>query len=318
MDDVNTGVGAEAPKATPALIALGETMVLVTPHDATRLADADDVRLTIGGAESNVAAHVASLGQRAAWVSALGDDVLGHRVHRTITDQGVDTRWVAFDPAAPTGVYFKDPGHGVHYYRAGSAASRMRPESVADVPLEDAEIVHISGITPALSAPCAALIDAVIDRVTTAGRGSLSFDVNHRAALWEASTAAPVLLELANRSDIVFVGLDEARTLWGCETPQQVRTLIPASAHLIVKDGDVGATEVSGEDAVFVPSIPTEVVEAVGAGDAFAAGWLAARLAGAPSEERLEGGHRRAHLVLQSTEDIVGIAPTEALGPRLR
>lgn len=299
---------SSADSAVPALIALGETMVLVTPHDATRLTDADDVRLTIGGAESNVAAHVSALGQRAAWVSALGDDVLGHRVHRTVTGQRVDTRWVSFDHDAPTGVYFKDPGHGVHYYRAGSAASRMTPESMAEVPLEDAEIVHVSGITPALSASCAALIDAVIDRVTTAGRGSLSFDVNHRAALWKASVAAPVLLDLANRSDIVFVGLDEAETLWGCRSADEVRALVAAPGHLIVKDGDVGATEFSHAGTVFVPAIRTEVVEAVGAGDAFAAGWLAAKLDGGSAEERLQAGHRRAHLVLQSTEDVPGAA----------
>lgn len=302
----------------PALIALGETMVLLAPPDATRLRDADQVRLTIGGAESNVAAHVAALGHHAAWIGALGDDVLGRRVHRTLTELGVDTRWVVFDPDAPTGVYFKDPGHGVLYYRAGSAASRMTPSAVAHLPLEDAPIVHLSGITPALSEGCADLVDAVIDRVRGAGRGELSFDVNHRAPLWAAPDAAPVLLRLANRSDIVFVGLDEAHTLWGCETAEEVRSLIPEPAHLIVKDGDVGATEFSGEDAVFVPSIPTQVVEAVGAGDAFAAGWLAARLAGAPAGERLQGGHRRAHLVLQSTEDVVGIAPTDALEPRLR
>lgn len=298
--------------AVPPLIALGETMALITPPDATRLADADDVRLTIGGAESNVAAHVASLGHPTAWVSALGDDVLGHRVHRTITGLGVDTRWVSFDPDAPTGVYFKDPGHGVHYYRAGSAASRMTAESIAHVPLEQAEIVHVSGITPALSADCAALIDAVIDRVAAADAVSLSFDVNHRAALWEAPIAAPVLLELSNRADIVFVGLDEAQTLWGCGTPDDVRGLIPSPSHLVVKDGDVGATEFSADGTTFVPAIPTEVVEAVGAGDAFAAGWLAAKLSGATAEERLQSGHGRAHLVLQSTDDVVGIATTAA------
>lgn len=299
MDDPDHGA--------PALIALGETMALLTPHDASRLADAESLRLTVGGAESNVAAHVAMLGHRTAWVSALGDDALGHRVHRTLAGQGVDTRWVAFDPDAPTGVYFKDPGHGVLYYRTGSAASRMTAASIAGVPLEDAAIVHLSGITPALSPDCAALTDAVIDRVTTAGNGLLSFDVNHRAALWAASTAGPVLRALARRSDIVFVGLDEAETLWGCRTPDDVRALIPEPAHLIVKDGDVGATEFAGIGAVFVPAIPTEVVEAVGAGDAYAAGWLAAHLSGAASEQRLHAGHRRAHLVLQSTEDVVDV-----------
>ena len=295
----------------PALIALGETMALLTPHGATPLTDAESLRLTVGGAESNVAAHVALLGHHAAWVSALGDDPLGHRVRRTLTELGVDTGWVTLDPDAPTGVYFKDPGHGVHYYRAGSAASRMNPRSVATIPLEDAEIVHISGITPALSQDCAAMIDAIVDRVAAADGAALSFDVNHRAALWAAPVAAPVLLALANRSDIVFVGLDEAQTLWGCETPEDVRALVPAPAHLVVKDGDVGATEFSPEGAEFVPAIPTEVVEAVGAGDAFAAGWLAARLAGAPPQERLQSGHERAHLVLQSTEDVVGVAATE-------
>lgn len=155
--------------AAPALIALGETMVLLTPHDAGRLGDADDLRMSIGGAESNVAAHVASLGHPTAWVSALGDDVLGHRVQRTVAELGVDTRWVRFDASAATGVYFKDPGHGVHYYRAGSAASRMTADSVADVPLEQAEIVHVSGITPALSSTCASLIDSVIAQRLLAG-----------------------------------------------------------------------------------------------------------------------------------------------------
>lgn len=295
----------ETTAAAPALIAIGETMVLIAPRDATPLADAEDVRLSIGGAESNVAAHVAALGQHAAWVGALGDDVLGHRVQRTISAQGVDTRWVRFDADAPTGVYFKDPGRGVHYYRAGSAASRMTPESVLDVPLEDAAVVHVSGITPALSAGCAAMIDAVIERVAAAG-GTLSFDVNHRAALWPASVAAPALLDLADRSDIVFVGLDEAETLWGTRTADDVRALISAPARLVVKDGDVGATEFSADGTVFQPAIPTEVVEAVGAGDAFAAGYLAGLLAGEPASERLRGGHRRAHLVLQSTDDVVG------------
>lgn len=297
--------------AAPALIAIGETMVLLAPHDATPLADAEDVRVSIGGAESNVAAHAAALGQRTAWVGALGDEVLGHRVHRAITAQGVDTRWVRFDAASPTGVYFKDPGHGVLYYRSGSAASRMTAASIADVPLEDAAVVHVSGITPALSSDCAAMIDSVFERVA-ASDALLSFDVNHRAGLWLASDAAPALLRLANRADIVFVGLDEAETLWGTKTPDDVRALISGPARLVIKDGDVGATEFSGDGAVFVPAIPTRVVEAIGAGDAFAAGYLAGLLAGDDPSERLLAGHHRAHLVLQSTEDVVGVTMESA------
>ncbi|MFC4138421.1 MULTISPECIES: sugar kinase [unclassified Microbacterium] len=294
--------------SAPRLIAIGETMALIAPAHAEPLATAAEVRLLIGGAESNVAIHAAQLGVPTAWVSAVGDDALGVRVRDEIARHGVDVGWVTDDPDAPTGVYFKDPGHGVLYYRRGSAASKMSPATVADVPLEQAEIVHVSGITPALSATCFRLLDAVIDRVD-GGPGILSFDVNHRAALWEPGAAAPALLALARRAGIVFVGLDEAEGLWGTSDADAVRALLPEPELLVVKDGDIGATEFqrSGDADVrtFVPAIKTEVVEAVGAGDAFAAGYLVARMQGAEAAERLDAGHRRAHLVLQSTGDLL-------------
>ena len=290
------------------MITLGETMALITPAHAEPLRVAREVRLLIGGAESNVAMHAAQLGVPTAWVSALGDDALGVRVRDEVAGRGVDTRWVTMDPNAPTGVYFKDPGHGVLYYRRGSAAARMSSASVAGVPLEDAEVVHLSGITPALSASCAALIDTVIDRVA-AGPGTLAFDVNHRKALWAPGAAASALLPLARRADLVFVGLDEAECLWHTATADDVRALLPEPTTLVVKDGDLGATEyrraAGADDRTFAPAILTEVVEAVGAGDAFAAGYLAALLQGADATARLRGGHQRAHLVLQSTSDFV-------------
>lgn len=285
------------------LVALGETMVMVTPNDATPLLDADQVQLSIGGAESNVAAHVAALGHRSAWISAVGDDVLGRRVQRAISAHGVDTRWVRVNAHAPTGVYFKDPGRGVLYYRAGSAASNLSSKDIDWDALGAPKIVHISGITPALSPSCAELIDAVLTRIGPS-ETLVSFDVNYRAALWPVATAAPVLRELANRADLVFVGRDEAETLWQTETPDDVRALLAEPAHLVVKDGDVGATEFSSTGAVFEPAIKTAVVEPVGAGDAFAAGYLSGLLANEGTGERLRRGHQQAHLVLQSTHDV--------------
>ena len=163
---------------------------------------------------------------------------------------------------------------------------------MAGVPLEDAEVVHLSGITPALSASCAALIDTVIDRVA-AGPGTLAFDVNHRAALWAPGAAASALLPLARRADLVFVGLDEAECLWHTATADDVRALLPEPTTLVVKDGDVGATEFRRaarrrRPHVRAPAIRIEVVEAVGAGDAFAAGYLAALLQGADAAARLQ------------------------------
>lgn len=288
----------------PRLITLGETMAMVTPVQAESLLTARDFRLHAGGAESNVASHMARMGVTSAWVSALGDDVLGRRVCQAIADRDVDTRWVSFDPTAPTGVYFKDPGHRVYYYRRGSAASRMTAATVSDVPFESADIVHLTGITPALSNSCAGLLDTILVRIASS-KARVSFDVNYRASLWDHGGAADTLRLLARRADIVFVGQDEAEALWGCRDAEAVRSLLPEPGHLIVKDAAVGATEFALEKQTFVPAIPTDVVEAVGAGDAFAAGYLAACLRGKDSRARLDAGHQCARQVLLSTSDFI-------------
>ncbi|AWB96923.1 carbohydrate kinase [Agromyces badenianii] len=292
-------------------------MALVAPALAEPLESATAFHLDTAGAEANVAAHLAALGRRAAWAGRVGDDALGRRIVRHLRARNVDTRWAEVDVEAPTGVYFKDPGRGVLYYRSGSAASRMAPGFLTGLPIDSARVVHVSGITPALSESCRALVDALVTRVA-ASAAMLSFDVNHRAALWPTDAAAGRLLELAARADLVFVGLDEAETLWATTTPEQVRALLPEPALLVVKDGDVGATEFRGSTgrgerdpgATHVPAMSVEVVEAVGAGDAFAAGYLASLLAGAPPHERLFAGHARAVTVLGDTADFPRTAGT--------
>ncbi|MEU1971573.1 sugar kinase [Microbacterium sp. NPDC019599] len=287
-----------------ALLAVGETMALVTPAAATPLTDAVDFRVDAGGAESNVAGHVAAFGGEARWFSRLGDDPLGHRIARQLAERGVDVSGVEFDPRHPTGVYFKDPGHGVRYYRAGSAAAHLSAGDADRVDLHGVAILHVSGITAAISASASAFLDAVIARAREAGV-PVSFDVNHRAPLWDAATAAPALLALARAADIVFVGRDEAETLWGTTDAASVRALLPEVGELVVKDGDVGATAFTRAGVVFEPALPVEVVEAVGAGDAFAGGYLSALVEGRPASERLRRGHHRAALTLQTTSDSV-------------
>lgn len=289
--------------AQPDLITIGETMILVAPLLAEPLETCVDFRLGAGGAESNVAMHMAQLGCSTEWVSLLGDDALGRRISRQLEERNVGMRWARRHPTAPTGVYFKNPGSGVQYFRSGSAASAMSPETIAEIPLERASIVHISGITQALSASCHGLIREVVRRVESAP-AVLSFDVNHRPALWGERDAAKELATVARQADIVFVGLDEADALWGTSTPEQVREYLPEPKLLVVKDSDIGATEFDGRTATFVPSVPTDVVEAVGAGDAFAAGYLSAYLRGLDAETRLLAGHKQAVLVLQSTSDV--------------
>lgn len=286
------------------LLAVGETMAMVAPVTRERLADARDFHVDAGGAESNVAAHIAALGHRSAWFSRLGDDALGHRVAAQLAGRQVDVTPVLFDPTHPTGVYFKDPGHGVSYYRAGSAASTLSPADVDRISWDGVRILHVSGITAAISATAAAFLEEVIDRAHTEGV-LVSFDVNHRLALWDCASAAGVLEALARRADLVFTGRDEAESLWGTDTPTQIRARFPEVAELVVKDGDVCATTFIGSEEIVEPSLVVDVVDVVGAGDAFAGGYLAALLDGAPPRARLVAGHRRAALTLQTTGDSI-------------
>lgn len=284
------------------VVCVGESMALVTPDPPAPLERGGPMRLDAAGAESTVACYLAMLGARAAWASRVGDDPLGRLLLDRIGSHGVDLSLVEVDPAAPTGVYFKDPGERttVYYYRAGSAASRLGPALVPSL----SGLVHVSGITPALSPSCAALVEAILDAPLP-----VSFDVNYRPALWPVTAAGPVLARLAGRADVVFVGLDEARTLWGVTRPEQVRALLPGPATVVVKDAAEGAY--SG--AVFEPARAVEVVEPVGAGDAFAAGYLYGRLRGLPEAARLRLGHLVAGAALRVTGDVGVLPPTGEL-----
>ncbi|WP_320064162.1 sugar kinase [Micromonospora sp. RTGN7] len=280
--------------AGPEVVTVGETMVVLSPADVSPLERADTVRLGVGGAESNLAAGLAGLGHWVAWVSRVGDDPFGRRVVREVAAAGVDVAHVTVDPGAPTGVYFKDPrpeATRVHYYRAGSAASRLGPEALVDPRLAGARLLHLSGVTLALSASCRALVEhAVTDRPLPAAL--VSFDVNHRPRLWPATRAADVLRDVADRADVVFVGLDEAERLWGTGDPGAVRRLLSRPEVVVVKDGAVGATALPRTGpAVFVPALRVPVVEPVGAGDAFAAGYLSALLRGLDPTAALRCGH---------------------------
>ena len=288
---------------SPLVTCVGETMLLLTPDPGTPLDRAQALGTGVAGAESNVACGIAALGHRAAWLSRVGDDPFGRLVTRTVHERGVDVSGVETDPRRPTGLLAKDPdpsGSRVHYYRSGSAASALGPELLGHPLVEDARIVHLTGITAALSASADALSEQLLlDPATT-----VSFDVNHRPGLWEPGAAAPRLLDLARLADTVFVGRDEAEGLWGTPTAEDVRALLPGVPRLVVKDAEHGATEFRGEQSVHVPAPGVDVVEPVGAGDAFAAGYLSAELRGLDPRGRLRLGHLCAGAVLRVVGDL--------------
>ncbi|WP_432132401.1 sugar kinase [Streptomyces tendae] len=288
------------------VVCLGETMAAMAPAPSHSLDDAESLCFAVAGAESNVAMYLADLGLPVSWLSAVGDDALGRRVRSTVARAGVDVSGVRTDPARPTGLLLKDPGATgtrVHYYRAGSAASALGPDLLEDERIGGAALLHLTGVTPALSPSCRALVERALHTPPERRAHAVSFDVNHRAALWPPDTAATVLRELANRADIAFVGLDEAQDLWGADlTATDVRRLLSRPRVLVVKDGGRGATAFTEHGECTVPALPTEVVEPVGAGDAFAAGFLA----GLCEDTDLTRALRLGHLTAASALKVVG------------
>jgi 2-dehydro-3-deoxygluconokinase len=295
------------------VLAIGETMVMVTPAAGGRLDAESAFLLRPGGAESNVAGLLAQLGHATAWASALGRDPLGDLVLDALRASGVDVGLVRRDDGRPTGVYFKDPapsGTAVYYYRRGSAASAMTAAEVAG--WAPPRVTHISGITAAISPTCLELTRHVVfDRPLRPS--VVSFDVNHRPSLWPDGDAPAVLLELARRADIVFVGRDEAAALWGTTDAESVRELLDAPPYLIVKDAAIEAVSFTAAGVHRAPSTPVEVIDPVGAGDAFAAGWLSGFLDGRDELTRLRLGHYAASRVLMSPADSADLPPADEI-----
>ncbi|MFI0237208.1 sugar kinase [Streptomyces sp. NPDC016845] len=296
----------------PDVVALGESMVTFVPTVPGRLADVPSFERGIGGAESNLACVLAAGGHRARWVSRVGADGFGDHLIEAIGAYGVDVEHVRRDPARPTGIYFRTAGdratdaHEVAYYRAGSAASAMSPATMDLEPLRAGRILHLSGITAALSEDCLTLLRTLMPGAAADGP-LVSFDVNHRPGLWSTSKDdARVLLGLARRAHLVFVGEDEAQDAFGITGgPDEVRAALPEPDLLVVKCGADGAIAYDRDGGRHFESAPrVDVVAAVGAGDAFAAGFLSATLRGLPVTDRLRHGHLWAAAALTVPGDL--------------
>ncbi|WP_243725699.1 sugar kinase [Actinomadura rubrisoli] len=281
---------------------MGETMAVLLPDQTGPLEDVSSFHHSSGGAEANVARGMVALGIPTAWVGRVGDDGFGRRAVRDLSASGVDTRGVSVDPVRPTGLYVKEVGPRgsvLHYYRDGSAGSALGPEllddPVAGPLLARAQLVHLSGITAALSDGALELVRALLRRPR--GERLVTFDLNWRPALWRRRDPS-VLRPLLDAADIVMLGTDEAAEVLGTGDPARLRALLPGPATIVVKDDAHQATALTGGTAATEPALNVEVVEPVGAGDAFAAGYLTGTLRGYVPRRCLRLGHLAAAATL--------------------
>jgi len=261
------------------VMTIGESMVVFAPIENTTIRYAHTMGKRVAGAESNTAIGLSKLGKKVGWFSRLGSDSFGEYIMHELGGHGVDTSSVVICENLPTGIMFKEPTidqeTSVYYYRKGSAASAI---SKSDLPLEQikqSKILHITGITPALSPNCK---EAIFEVAHFAKRNNVKvcFDPNLRLKLWTETEAKKTLLELLAMSDIVLLGDDEAHLLLETKEPAHIISKLKSMGVSVVaiKLGDKGAVVSDGDETHQIPPFPAIVVDSIGAGDAFNAGFL--------------------------------------------
>lgn len=247
-----------------------------------RLDNTRALEVEIGGAESNVCVALSRLGRRCGWVSRLPDHALGNAVLRVLRADGVEVSAVRRAPGERMGTYFieyaaQPRSIQVVYDRANSAASHLAIGDIDWGYLLDTRILHLTGITAALSESCYDVLVEAIRRARAAGV-TISFDVNYRAKLWDTAAASRGLRPLIAEADLLFCKSTDAAALFGCQGEPlhlmtQLQSLTRAQA-VACTFGEQGAALLAQDEFTAQPAIPVQIVDRIGSGDAFAAGVL--------------------------------------------
>lgn len=294
------------------VMTIGESMVVFAPTENTTIRYAHTMAKRVAGAESNMAIGLSKLGKKVGWFSRIGNDSFGDYIMHELGGHGVDTSSVIVCDELPTGIMFKEPTidneTNVYYYRKGSAASAM---SKSDLPFEQiaqTKILHITGITPALSSSCS---EAIFEIVHFAKRNhvKICFDPNLRLKLWSKEEAKETLSKLLALSDIVLLGDDEAHLLLETREPELIISKLKSLgvSQIAIKLGEKGAVVSDGNETYNIAPFPANVVDSIGAGDAFNAGFLYGILENKSIKESGENGAIMGACAVSTMGDVEGL-----------
>ena len=303
------------------LVGLGEVMLRLAAPPPLRLDQALSLDVQIGGSEANVLAAVSRLGLRTGLITALpAEHAWGDRTVRELWGHGVDCAGVLRRPGSRMGLYFLEYGPPpravrVLYDRRESALSQLVPDEVDWGLVREARMVHLSGITPALGENLRAVIRRACREAQEAGV-PISFDVNYRSRLWSAKEARDFLAEILPAVRYLFIGSDDAATVFELAgTPEAMlnglRKIAPA-ATIALTLGEAGSAALAGS-VVHRPSrlYTVTTVDRVGAGDAFAAGFLWRVLTGRSVQEAIDAATALAALKCTIWGDIALVRAVE-------
>jgi 2-dehydro-3-deoxygluconokinase len=262
------------------VLALGEPMA---EFNQTRAGEPSYLQ-GFGGDTSNFAVAAARQGARAGYLTALGDDVYGRAFLDLWRAEGVDTGGVAIDRQAPTGLYIvthDGGGHHFTFYRGGSAASRMTPADIVPERIAGARLLHLSGISFAISQSACDACYAAVAAAKAAGR-LVSFDTNLRLKLWGRDRARAIILDAMSLADICLPSLDDVAALTGTAEPDALVDLALSRGSTVValKLGREGALVADANGRHRIPPYPVATVDATGAGDTFGGAFVTRLLMG--------------------------------------
>lgn len=293
------------------VITLGEPMVVWIPLETGDFSEVKSFSKGIAGAELNVAIGIARLGHEVAYVTKLGTDIYGDYLLKCMENENIDVSYIAKMDDHLTGAYFKtkvlegDPS--VHYLRKNSAASCMEAKDIEQIDFQGTQILHVTGIAAAVSKNCMEACKAAIKKAHEAGV-LVTFDPNIRPALWESKEAMiEQLNNLAFQCNMVMPGIAEGKILTGKETPEEIAEFYITNGvdKVVIKLGDKGAyyKEKSSEGLYVEGFKVDEIVDTVGAGDAFAAGMITGLLEGEPIAKVVKRANAMGAIMVTSIGD---------------
>jgi 2-dehydro-3-deoxygluconokinase len=273
-------------RPAPEVITFGEAMAMFVADTPGSLDEVEHYSRSLAGAETNVATGLARLGHSTGWIGRVGDDPFGRFIHTALSGTGIDTGHVTIDPEAPTGFQIKSHAGGgdpeVVYFRKNSAGSRLAWDPALESYIGAARHLHVTGIPLALSPTTRDFAFRAV-KVAKEHGVTVSFDTNLRPVLWSSTQEMiDVTHQMVQFADIVLPGASEGRVLLGTSDPVEIgRAYLDMGAGtVIVKDGGAGATAVTADDVLHRNVFPVQVVDTVGAGDGFAAGYISGTLDG--------------------------------------
>ena len=263
-----------------------------------------------GGDSSNFAIAAARQGARVGYFSALGDDQHGRMLRTLWDEEGVDHGSVRTDAAASTAIYFVTHGprgHEFHFFRSGSAASRLTPAELPRERIAAAKVLHLSGISLAISAGACDTGYAAIEAARNAGV-KVSFDTNLRLKLWSIARARAVMSDVMRLADICLPSYDDVRAITGIDDADALvdHCLGLGAKTVALKLGERGAIVADAGQRHRIAPFPCKPVDATGAGDTFGGAFVARLIAGDPLHE---AGRYAAAAAALSTEGYGAVAP---------